>query len=400
MSNLNKPAFRHPIHEGLVARLREPRRFIQALTGPRQVGKTTAAQQAIEHLEMPSIYATADGPLLQDRVWIEQQWERARLSARGGEAVLILDEIQKIPQWSELVKRLWDEDSRSALPLKVVLLGSSPLLMEAGLGESLAGRFETLRMTHWSFTEMRDAFGWDLERYVIFGGYPGSAGLADEPERWRRYLFDSLIEPVISRDILLRTRVDKPVLLRRLFQLGCEYSTQVLSFQKMVGQLVDAGNTTTLAHYLELLEGAGLLAGLQKFAAKPVVRRASSPKLLVLNSGLVTAVSGLAPDEVRGDSSFWGRLVETAVGAHLYNRTLGSMIELSYWRHGRHEVDFVLRRGAKVAAIEVKSGGRREGAPGTEAFERAFGATRKLLVGTGGLPLEEFFETPVELWAG
>ena len=395
---MSKMRFLHPVQEKLLTRLREPRRFIQALIGPRQVGKTTVARQVIEQLEVPSIYATADGPLLEDRVWIEQQWERARLAARGGEAVLVLDETQKIPQWSELVKRLWDGDTASGLNLKVVLLGSSPLLMEAGLGESLAGRFETLRMTHWSYTEMRAAFGWDLDRYLFFGGYPGSAALADEPERWRRYLFDSLIEPVISRDILLRTRVDKPVLLRRLFQLGCEYSTQVLSFQKMVGQLVDAGNTTTLAHYLELLEGAGLLAGLQKFAVKPVVRRASSPKLLVLNQGLMTAVSSLNPDEAIEDRSFWGRLVETAIGAHLYNRTLGTTIGLFYWRHGRHEVDFVLQRGTKVTAIEVKSGARRESTPGLEVFEQSFGPTRKLLVGTGGIPIDEFFEAPIDTW--
>ncbi|MEM8997278.1 MAG: DUF4143 domain-containing protein, partial [Acidobacteriota bacterium] len=321
-----------------------------------------------------------------------------RLAARGRDAVLVLDEIQKIPRWSESVKQLWDEDTASDLPLRVVLLGSSPLLMEAGLGESLAGRFETIRMTHWSFPEMRAAFGWDLDRYLLFGGYPGSASLVDDPDRWRSYLFDALIEPVISRDILLRTRVDKPALLRRLFQLGCDYSSQVLSFQKMVGQLVDAGNTTTLAHYLELLEGAGVLAGLQKFSIKPLVRRTSSPKLLALNTGLMTASQDLPPGDIRRDPALWGRFVETAIGAHLYNRSLGSAIELLYWRHGSHEVDFVLRRGPHIAAIEVKSGARRENAPGLSAFEKTAGPTRKILVGTGGIPLEEFFETPVESW--
>lgn len=385
----------------LLSRLREPRRFLQVLAGPRQVGKTTLARQAREKLDLAAHYASADGPLLEERVWIEQQWDLARLRAKsGGEqgAVVVLDEIQKIAGWSELVKRLWDEDTAAGLPLKAVLLGSAPLLVQRGLTESLAGRFEVIRLSHWGFAEMRAAFGWELDQFIYFGGYPGAAPLVAERERWARYVLDSLIEPIISRDILLMTRVEKPALLRRLLKLGCDYSGQVLAYEKMLGQLVDAGNTTTLAHYLELLEGAGMLAGLQKFAGQAVRQRGSSPKLQVLNTALMSATSHHTFETARTDPTFWGRLVESAVGAHLLAGAAEAGIEVFYWRERSHEVDFVLRRGELVVAIEVKSGARKEGLPGMEAFDRAFKPRRKLLVGGPGLDLGEFLMTPVGAW--
>jgi predicted AAA+ superfamily ATPase len=377
---------------------------LQVLAGPRQVGKTTLARQVMEALTLPSHYASADEPTLRDRAWIEQQWDLGRLRARETEApegaLLILDEIQKVPGWSEVVKWLWDDDTAAGLPLKVVLLGSAPLLVQQGLTESLAGRFELLPAMHWSLTEMRDGFGWSLERYLYFGGYPGAAPLAGDPARWARYILDSLIEPTISRDILLMRRVDKPALLRRLFHLGCVYSGQILSYQKMVGQLQDAGNTTTLAHYLELLEGAGMVAGIPKFAGQTVRQRASSPKLQVLNNALLTAQSGLGFQEAREDPDFWGRLVESAVGAHLLNTAQGTNIEVFYWRERGQEVDFVLRGGRHLAAIEVKSGRRREALPGVAAFMAAFRPTRTLLVGGQGVSLEEFLLRPAKYWLG
>jgi predicted AAA+ superfamily ATPase len=249
--------FRRNIYYTLLSRLQEPRRFIQVLAGPRQAGKTTLARQVMETLTIPAHYASADEPTLHDRIWIEQQWDLGRLRAKeagkSDGALLVLDEIQKVTGWSEVVKRLWDEDTTLGLPLRVVVLSSAPLLIQKGLTESLAGRFEIIPVVHWSFSEMRQAFGWGIEQLVYFGGYPGAAGLINDQERWRRYIIDSLIETTLSRDILLITRVDKPALLRRLFQLGCDYSGQVLSYQKMLGQLQDAGNTTTLAHYLDLL---------------------------------------------------------------------------------------------------------------------------------------------------
>ncbi|MEW6719974.1 MAG: ATP-binding protein [Thermodesulfobacteriota bacterium] len=382
----------------LQSRLREPRRFLQVLAGPRQVGKTTLARQAMEALRIRSHYASADEPTLRDRAWIGQQWDIGRLKAAEGDALLVLDEVQKIPGWSEVVKRLWDEDSLKGVPLKCVLLGSSPLLLQRGLTESLAGRFELLHVTHWSFAEMRDAFGWDVERYVFFGGYPGAAPLIEEPQRWSRYIVDSLIETTVSLDLLLMTRVDKPALLRRLFLLGCDYSGQVLSYQKMLGQLQESGNTTTLARYLELLAGAGMLKGIPKYSGKKVLQRGSSPKLQVLNTALMTSQSRSSMPAARRDREYWGRLVESAVGTHLLNGSAGSSMEIYYWRDRNREVDFVLASDEAVVPIEVKSGRVRTGFPGMEAFGKRFSSRRTLVVGGQGIPLEEFLATPVSRW--
>lgn len=370
---------------------------MQVIAGPRQVGKTTLLHQAIESLDVPVHYASADEPTLQTRTWIEQQWDIARLRAKDG-SILALDEIQKIPGWSETVKSLWDTDARKKLNVKVVLLGSSPLLIQKGLTESLAGRFELIPVMHWSFAEMRSAFGWEPEQYLYFGGYPGAAALIPDEKRWARYIIDSLVETTISRDILLMTRVDKPALLRRLFLLGCEYSGWILSYQKMLGQLQDAGNTTTLAHYLELLSGAGMLTGISKFSGKRVLQRASSPKLQVLNTALMSAQSGQSFKSARSNADFWGRLVESAVGAHLINTTAGTGAEVFYWRERSREVDFILRHGKKVMAIEVKSGRSRDLLPGMEEFSRTFKPQKKLLVGGNGIPVEDFLQTPALKW--
>lgn len=392
--------YKRPIFHALLSRLREERRFIQVLSGPRQTGKTTLARQVISAIDLPAHYASADEPTLRGHIWIEQQWDLARLRAREAEgALLVLDEVQKLPDWSAAVKRLWDEDTVGGVPLKVALLGSSPLLVQRGLTESLAGRFEIIRVPHWSFAEMRDAFGWKLEQFIYFGGYPGSAALIDDEARWSSYIADALIETTLSRDILLLKRVDKPALLRRLFQLGCNYSGQILAYQKMLGQLQDAGNTTTLAHYLELLSGAGMLTGLAKFSGQRVRQRASSPKLQVLNTALVSAQSSLSFAAIQEHRDDWGRLVESAVGAHLINSATGTFTEVFYWRERGKEVDFVLRSGGRITAIEVKSGRGRESLPGMESFERAFQPQRKLRVGSQGIPLEEFLRRPAAYWS-
>jgi len=394
--------FQRPICNILLRRIHEPRRFIQALAGPRQTGKTTLAKQTMEFIDIPQHYVSADEPALKDSTWIEQQWEVARtklrLNASFKKALFVLDEVQKITGWSETVKRLWDEDSANDLPLYVIVLGSSPLLVQRGLTESLAGRFEIIPVTHWSFDEMNRAFGWDVDQYVFYGGYPGASELIQDHQRWSNYIIDSLIETTVSRDILLMRRVDKPALLRRLFELGCTYSGHILSYQKMLGQLHDAGNTTTLAHYLNLLEGAGLLAGLPKYAGQKVRQRASSPKLQVLNTALVTAPSQLALNEAKQDPEFWGRLVESAVGAALANGIRGKSIELFYWASRNKEVDFVLRRAKNLTVIEVKSSRRKTSLPGVAAFSREFRVKRKLLVGAHGIQLKEFLLTPPEQW--
>ncbi|MFN3717033.1 MAG: ATP-binding protein, partial [Thiobacillus sp.] len=399
MVSKNPTSFQRPQVAVLRARLAEPRRFIQVVSGPRQVGKSTLVQQATEALAVPVRYASADEPTLRGADWIAQQWEAARLSiASPAGAVLVLDEIQKIPGWSETVKRLWDEDSRVGRPLKVVLLGSAPLLIAQGLTESLAGRFETLAVSHWSYAEMRAAFGWSLDEYLFYGAYPGAAPLIAEPARWSRYVLDSLVETSISRDVLLLTRVDKPALLRRLFDLACRYSGQVLSYTKMLGQLQDAGNTTTLAHYLQLLAGAGMVCGLPKYAGDVARSRGSSPKLQVLNTALMTATCGYNLNEARADREFWGRLVESAVGAHLANAALRGECALHYWRERNHEVDFIVQAGRRLTAIEVKSGRAPQAHRGMAAFAQAFKPQRSLLVGGDGIALEDFLMQPVAHW--
>jgi hypothetical protein len=387
----------------LRARLAEPRRHIQVVAGPRQVGKTTLVRQVTRAFEgeRPVHSASADEPLLRGPEWLGQQWEigrdAARTAGRAG-AVLVLDEIQKVPDWSEAVKRHWDEDTHAATPLHVVLLGSAPLPIRRGLTESLAGRFEVIHLPHWTFAEMRDAFGFSVEQYVFYGGYPGAAPLIGEPDRWRRYVLDSLVETTVSRDVLLLSRVEKPVLLRRLLDLGCRYSGQVLSYTKMIGQLQDAGNTTTLAHYLDLLAGAGMLTGIQKYSGEAVRARASSPKLQVLNTALMSAQTGLSLEEARSDHEHWGRLAESAVGAHLANAAATGRCDLFYWRDKHREVDFVIRAGASLVAIEVKSGRTRRGRPGLSAFAEIWRPKRSLLVGPDGVPLDEFLARPVEDW--
>lgn len=397
MPSKPKNAYRRPQAAELARRLAEPRRFIQVVAGPRQVGKSTLVQQVAEGLDGGVRYASADEPTLRGPEWIAQQWEAARL-VNPVASVLVLDEIQKIPGWSETVKRLWDEDTRKRVPLRVVLLGSAPLLIAQGMTESLAGRFELLHLPHWSFAEMQAAFGFDLDQYLFHGGYPAAALLVDEPQRWQRYIADSLIETSISRDVLLLSRVDKPALLRRLFELACRYSGQILSYTKMLGQLQDAGNATTLAHYLDLLAGAGMVCGLQKYAGDAARSRGSSPKLQVLNTALMTATAGLSLAEAKRDQEFWGRLVESAVGAHLANAAAAGLCELLYWRERNREVDFVIRRGRRVIALEVKSARAPDMLPGMKIFAETFRPDRTLLVGGDGISVGDFLARTVTDW--
>ena len=311
--------------------------------------------------------------------------------------ILVLDEIQKIPNWSEAVKGLWDADRALERPMHVILLGSAPLLVQQGLTESLAGRFELLRMTHWSFEEMNKAFDIDLPQYIYFGGYPGSVEYVGEQSRWASYVRDSLIEPNIRKDIFMMTRVDKKILLKNLFELGCHYSGQELSYNKMRGQLRDAGNTTTLAHYLDLLTQAGLLTGLENYANQPQRRRASSPKLNVLNTALMSVMSGYSFEEARQDRSYWGRLVESAVGAHLYNRSIPDC-KLYYWRDGHDEVDFILVKGKRIIAVEVKTGTGNVQVRGLNTFSERFKPHRGIIVGAQGVPLDTFLLTDPKEW--
>ena len=389
--------------ETLRDRLVGPRRHIQVVVGPRQVGKTTLVRWALGASGLPTHYATADDPGSLAEGWLRQQWElgRARAAAnRRKGAVLAIDELQKLPNWSEQVKRLWDEDAAARCPLRVVALGSSPLLIQKGLTESLAGRFEAIRIPHWSFDEMRRAFKFDLDRFLVFGGYPGAAALVRDQARWAAYVRESLVDTTLNLDVLQLSRVDKPALLRRLFELACTHSGQQLSYQKMLGQLQDAGNTVTLAHYLRLLEAAGMVRGIEKYAGDMIRQRASSPKFQVLNTALTSALAGDEPRKLLASPDLRGRLVESAVGAHLANAAATGRCRLFYWRERNLEVDFVVERAGKVIAIEVKSGRRRDGLPGVGAFLKAYPKARTLLVGADGVAVEEVLLKPVEAWFG
>ena len=387
----------------LFKRLHEPRKFIQVLAGPRQSGKTTLIHQIIKEIKTPCHYAAADVLEAKSHVWIEQQWEAARLNLKQQPSkktyLLVLDEIQKIPNWTETIKKLWDEDSAQKRPLKVVLLGASPLLIQKGITESLTGRFELTRIPHWSFQEMKEAFHFSLDQFLYFGGYPGAAPLIKDENRWRNYVSDSLIETTVSRDILMMTRVDKPALLKRLFELGCQYSGQILSFNKILGQLQEAGNTTTLSHYLELLTAAGMLKGLVKYSPHKVRQRASSPKFQVLNTALISAQTSLSFKDTKANFEYWGRLVESAVGAHLINESVNTGMEIFYWREGNKEVDFVLKKQNKITALEVKSGRKVRTSPGIEEFTKKYQTHKKYLIGRGGLELDDFFKiNPADLF--
>ena len=385
----------------LQKRIREPRKFIQVLIGPRQVGKTTLLTQLTEKIKIAFRFVSADAVAAANKSWLEQQWEAVRLKMdqdNHREFLLVIDEIQKIDNWSETVKLLWDKDTRSKRNLKVILSGSSRLLLQQGLTESLTGRFETTYMGHWSFTEMRQAFGWNADQYVWFGGYPGSAPLITDEQRWKAYVQHSLIETSISRDILMLTRVDKPALMKRLFELGCLYSGQILSYTKMLGQLHDAGNTTTLSHYLQLLDTAGLLAGIEKYAAAAIRKRSSSPKFQVHNTALISAQRSESFAAIVTKRNDWGRMVESAVGAHLINYSLAQGFKVYYWREKNEEVDFIIERNGKLIGLEIKSGAK-PASSGMDAFKKLFKPAKVLLIGDAGLPWQDFLEiNPVELF--
>jgi len=376
----------------------EPRRFIQVIYGPRQVGKTTLVRQVIKDMNASNTFVAADAIPAGDRIWIAQQWENARLIQNQNPEIphlLIIDEVQKIDNWSEQVKAEWDRDTAEERDIRVILLGSSRLMLQQGLTESLAGRFEAIYLGHWSYKEMKDAFGLTPEEYIWFGGYPGAITLKEDEDRWKNYVWDALLETSISKDILMLTRVDKPALMKRLFEIGSAYSGQILSFTKVMGQLADAGNTTTLANYLELLNEAGLLAGLEKYSPNLVRKRSSSPKFMVHNTAIMSGISNETSETLQADHRAWGRWVESAVGAHLVNQAFKEKkLTIYYWREGNEEVDFVVEYKKRIIALEVKTS-KVGGLAGLNAFAKQYRPEKSLVIGTDGIPWQEFLQLDV-----
>ena len=392
-------------------------RRIIAMTGPRQVGKTTIAIQACVQLTERGFlcrYYSSDDPdsistiqhvsknksvyinTLSDGEALINIWRSARKasvhSVRG--LVLFLDEVHLIPGWSRTLKGLWDRDQREGYPLQVVILGSAAWQMLIGTGESLVGRFISLPVTHWTFHEVNQVFGLGTDEYIFFGGYPGA--LSTELENWQRYVLDSILKPITNRDIMGLAHIRKPALMRQLVDLAPRYSSQLISYNKLLGQLQDAGNTTTISRYLDLLSDAYILTSLSRYARAPHRTRVSSPKLNVLNTAIMTAQSGYSFEEALDDRSFWGRVVESSIGAHLYN-TRGPATRIHFWRDPPHEVDYVIERGPHLVAIEVKSG-KSVTHQGLAAFKKRFSHAKTLIVGPNGVQINEFFSLTTEEW--
>jgi len=383
------------------SRILEQRKFIQVVVGPRQVGKTTMINQLLSRIDMPYLSEAADAVTAGNTTWLSQIWESARIKMKlSGSTtyLLVIDEIQKIENWSEIVKQQWDRDTNNNLDIRLILLGSSRLLIQKGLTESLAGRFEITYMGHWSFAEMESAFGWSVDQYIYFGGYPGAATLILDEPRWKNYIKDSLIETSISKDILMLARVDKPALLKRLFELGSAYSGQIVSFTKILGELQDKGNTTTLSYYLKLLSDSGLLGGIEKYAGSLIREKGSIPKFQVFNNALLSSQTSESFQVVNSNPKIWGRLVESAIGAHLINQSITERYAVFYWRERNEEVDFVLQQNSNIIALEVKSGRRGEN-KGIASFSKRYQPHKAFMVGTNGISIEEFLRmNPIELF--
>lgn len=380
-------------YQTLVSRIKEPRKCIQVIEGPRQVGKSTLIKQVLKDIDVPWLHFSTDNVATTGNGWLNACWSTARTKMHIehlDELLLVVDEVQRLPRWSDAVKQEWDADTFNDVNIKVVLLGSSRVLLERGLSDSLKGRFEVIRMANWSFAEMHDAFGITEDEYIYYGGYPGAADFIGDPDRWRNYIRSSIVDATINNDILMDSPIAKPALLRRTFELSAAYSGQQLSLTKMVGQLQDAGNTTTLSAYLDLLDQSGMVCGLQKFAMNQVRRRASVPKYQVYNNALLAFYSDYDFASARADHRVWGRFYESAVGCHIVNCAYMGNFRVFYWREGSDEVDFVLVRNSRVVAIEVKSNTVADTA-GLHRFAEMFHPYRSLIVGDGGISLSTFF---------
>lgn len=390
-------AFQRSLLDTLFNRMREARKFIQVLAGPRQVGKTTIALALTELLEgLVEYYSADDVSAINGVVWIDRLWESIRIRMKlesQSSAVIIIDEIQKVTDWSAVVKKNWDRDTREKCDIKLVLLGSSRLLLMDGLSESLMGRYELLYAGHWSFVEMQKAFGFSPEQYQWFGGYPGAAELASDELRFKEYIRNSIVEPTMTRDILMTAKIDKPSLLRQLFEIGIGYSAKIVSYNKLLGQLQDAGNTTTLARYLRLLGHAGLISGLDKYSGSIIATKGSIPKFQLHNCALLSAYSNITFDEALANQGYWGGVFENSVGTHLIAQvSKHANASLHYWREGGLEVDYVVVIGKHILGIEVKYGDESIPEKTERRFRERFPEAKLILVGKYGIPYDIFMK--------
>lgn len=382
--------------------MREKRRFIQIIMGPRQVGKSTLMKQVLNALDIPFVFYPADAVPATQLSWISDCWNAARAKMRVeglGELILVIDEIQKITGWSEVVKKEWDTDTFYDVNLKVILLGSSRVMLDKGLADSLEGRFERIILSHWSFAEMRDAFGFTLDQFIYYGAYPGAAELIGDEDRWRDYITGSIVDATINKDILVNEKIAKPALLRQTFELSAAYSGMELSYNKMIGQLQDAGNTTTLAGYVNLLSQAGLVCALNKYAVDLARKKNSVPKHQVYNNALKNIYCEKPFADAVQDRALWGRLFESTIGAHIMSYAYAGDYKVYYWRTKPGcEVDYVLEKKGRVIAIEVKSNSD-PGNDGLSEFKVQYKPFLALVVGDGGMKAEDFLSiNPADLF--
>ncbi len=382
----------------ITERLKEERKFIQVVMGARQIGKSTVVKQVLKDIDLPYQFFSADNIPATKQSWISDCWDAVRSIKKSNNyesMILVIDEIQKISNWSEAVKKEWDADTFNDCDIKVLLLGSSRVMLEKGLSESLAGRFEEIRMSHWSFLEMKECFDFSLEQYIYYGGYPGAASLINDNDRFGQYIQSAIIDATINKDILMDTPINKPALLRQTFELGASYSGELLSLNKMLGSLQDAGNTVTLAGYINLLNESGLLCGLHKFSIDNARRKASIPKLQVYNNALKMVYNSLSFEQSLLDRKHWGRIFESGIGAYLVSQAFTHRFEVYYWRERNDEVDFILRKNNSLIAIEVKSNAEKN-TSGLDRFRQNFNPDKAFIVGEGGITPEEFLSMNIK----
>ncbi len=331
-----------PLLNLLKTRLKEKSPLIQVICGPRQIGKSTSLQQFHEQSGSEKKIYLVSGDGIAQANWINEQWQNAIDTNR----ILIIDEIQKIPQWSETVKKLWDAGIRNHRPIKCVLTGSSSLSLQNGLTESLTGRFELIQANHWTLDQTLAIKKMSLNEYLTFGGYPGSYRFLNNLQRWSSYMTQSIVETVITKDILTQAHVKSPALFRQAFYMFSSVPAQVISYHKLLGQLQDKGNIDLIKYYLYLFENAFLIKTIHKFSNNEIKKKGSSPKIILMAPALS---SFHRLDNL--DETAYGRIFESMVGAEFIKANL----EIFYWSEGDYEVDFVLKHKDKLIAIEVKS---------------------------------------------
>lgn len=345
--------------------LKSENKLIQVILGPRQVGKTTTILNYLEtNYNEKAIYVSADKVFQSNALWLQEQWQKAQIEKK----LLVIDEIQKCENWAEVIKSLWDQAKLQKKQIQCVLLGSSSLEIQKGLTESLTGRFQLITTYHWNYSESKDGYDLSFEDFLKFGGYPGSYPFIKDQE-WINYVRNSIITTVIEKDILQYQNVKSPSLFKQAFDILMAYPAQEISYTKLLGQLQDKGNTDLIKYYIRLYEGAFLIKALEKFSNKAVITKSSTPKILPLAPCLyyLTILDSYSPEEK-------GRVFELLVGAQLVR----TGEELYYWREKNNEVDYVLKRGKKIWAIEVKSGYKKN-SKGLDAFKKKF-PTAKLVI--------------------